>query len=265
VLDRHDELSRLLGETRTAIEGLRVETGKVEEFAEGEAFVARIDHADHELGYAIYGTPCDCVILGANVFEPDLVVAGPNPGANLGAYVLARSGTASAAIEAACLGVPGIALSMDTLGLDRSLGGEEFERACGVAKRVVERAMKRGVFDGAESRSKTDGRTEGESGANGIAALNVNVPRPDRPLAGVSITRPTPMYGMDARFEDGEFRLHNPLWAGMAAREIPDAEGTDRRAILDEKVSISPLALPHAPIEEAVLSDLEGVFAGVSD
>jgi 5'-nucleotidase len=240
--------------------------GAIGHAAEGEqAFTARIPHADHELGYAIHGTPCDCVILGANVFEPDLVVAGCNPGANLGAYVLARSGTASAAIEAACLGVPGVALSMDTLGLDRSLGVEDFERACGVAKRVIERAVERAVFDGTESRANADGRTEDEPGANGIAALNVNVPRPDRPLAGMSITHPTPVYGMDARFEGGEFRLHNPLWAGMAAREILDSEGTDRRAILDNEVSISPLALPHAPIDDAVLSGLEDVFADVAD
>jgi 5'-nucleotidase len=154
---------------------------------------------------------------------------------------------------------------MDTLGLDRSLGVEDFERACGVAKRVIERVVERAVFDGTESRANADGRTEDEPGANGIAALNVNVPRPDRPLAGMSITHPTPDYGMDARFEGGEFRLHNPLWAGMAAREILDSEGTDRRAILDNEVSISPLALPHAPIDDAVLSGLEDVFADVAD
>lgn len=245
-----------------------------------EAFTVEIPHEDHELGYAVYGTPCDCVILGVDVFEPDLVIAGCNPGANLGAHVLARSGTASAAIEGACLGVPSVAVSMGTLGIDRSaLDIGDFERACGVARTVVERATECEVFgdqddrrDGANGGGADGGvedngvGTERRRVANGaVAALNVNVPRPDRSLAGVSATRPTPVYDMDARFEDGRFRLHNPLWAGMAAGDVPDPAGTDRRALLDGRVSVSPLALPHAPIDEGVLTRLEGVFADVTD
>jgi len=214
---------------------------------EDEPFTVTIPREDHELGDAVHGTPCDCVILGVGTFDPDVVVAGCNPGANLGAHVLPRSGTASAATEAACLGVPGVAVSMDVLGMDRSaLSPADFERACSVAANVVERAVDGDAFES-------------------VDYLNLNVPRPDRDLAGLSITRPTEVYDMHARLEDGNYRLHNPLWAGMAAGNIPDPEGTDRRALLDDRVSLSPLSLPYDPTDDAVLERLGPVFEGAAD
>jgi 5'-nucleotidase len=69
---------------------------------------------------------------------------------------------------------------------------------------------------------------------------------------------------MHADLADGRFSLHNPLWAGFAAGDIPDEEGTDRRALLDGRVSVSPLTLPRSGIDEAVVERLEAVFAGVA-
>ena len=71
-------------------------------------FSCVVPHRAHESGYVIKGTPCDCVVVGVNALNPtpDIVVSGCNPGANVGAYVFTRSGTVSAAYEAACLGVP---------------------------------------------------------------------------------------------------------------------------------------------------------------
>lgn len=210
-----------------------------------EAFTVTIPHEDHDLGYAVHGTPCDCVILGTGAFErPDVVVAGVNPGANLGVHVLPRSGTASAATEAASLGVPGVAVSMDTLGMTGDRVPADFERAGEVARTVVSRALDGGAFDRADY-------------------LNVNVPRPDRPLTGVSVTRPTPVYDMAARLEDGQFRLHNPLWAQMAADDLPDDEGTDRRALAADRVSISPLTLPGEDPDDSTLAAFADLFEGV--
>ncbi|MEF8831842.1 MAG: 5'/3'-nucleotidase SurE, partial [Halobacteriales archaeon] len=50
---------------------------------------------EHELGYAVDGPPASCVVGGLEALLPDadLVVSGCNQGANLGAYVLGRSGT----------------------------------------------------------------------------------------------------------------------------------------------------------------------------
>jgi 5'-nucleotidase len=209
---------------------------------EEEPFTVTIPREDHEIGDAVHGTPCDCVILGVGTFDPDVVVAGCNPGANLGAHVLPRSGTASAATEAACLGVPGVAVSMDVLGMDRSaLSPADFERACSVAVDVIERAVDGDAFEA-------------------VDYLNLNVPRPDRDLAGLAVTRPTEEYDMDARLEDGRYRLHNPLWAGMASGNIPDPAGTDRRALLEDRVSVSPLSLPYDPTDDAVLERFETAF-----
>lgn len=98
---------------------------------ETDSFTSPVPHTDHELGYAVDGTPCDCAIVGTNGLEPqpDIVVSGCNSGANLGAYVFSRSGTVSAAMEAAFLGTPSIAVSLDTLGYDRDLEPGDFERA----------------------------------------------------------------------------------------------------------------------------------------
>ena len=65
-------------------------------------------------GYAVNGTPADCIKLGILeilAIRPDVVVAGINPGANVGAN-LNYSGTVAAAKEAALCGTIGIAVSI---------------------------------------------------------------------------------------------------------------------------------------------------------
>ena len=63
-------------------------------------------------GYAVTGTPADCVKIGVRNLMPecDLVVSGINPGANLGVDCN-YSGTASAAREAAMQGKAALAAS----------------------------------------------------------------------------------------------------------------------------------------------------------
>lgn len=203
----------------------------------GGAFSYRVSHAEHDLGYALEGTPCDCVIAGVNAIieDPDIVVAGCNPGANLGAHVLARSGTASAAMEAAVLGVPSMAVSMDTLGIDRDLTVEDFEEAARFTRRLVEHSLDADVFEE-------------------VDYLNVNAPRPDGPIDRVEITQPSPVYEMDATLEDGVLMVHNRLWEQMMGEgELPDPPGTDRHAINDGHASISPLTVPHLPSEHDAL------------
>ncbi len=67
-------------------------------------------------GYAASGTPADCVKLGIKAImkkRPDLVVSGINLGGNQG-YNILYSGTVSGATEGALLGIPSIAISLDT-------------------------------------------------------------------------------------------------------------------------------------------------------
>ncbi len=67
-----------------------------------------------ERRYAVDGTPADCVLLGIHRVmadcPPDLVVSGINRGSNLGEDAI-YSGTVGAAVEAALLGIPAVALS----------------------------------------------------------------------------------------------------------------------------------------------------------
>ncbi|WP_166819852.1 5'/3'-nucleotidase SurE [Thalassoroseus pseudoceratinae] len=70
-------------------------------------------------GWAVHGSPADCVKLGMLEFcenPPDLVVSGINSGSNVGINVL-YSGTVAGAIEGAFFGVTSVAvsLSMETL------------------------------------------------------------------------------------------------------------------------------------------------------
>ncbi|HYA14261.1 MAG TPA: 5'/3'-nucleotidase SurE [Syntrophales bacterium] len=67
------------------------------------------------IGYAVKGTPADCVKIGIRELSDkpvDLVVSGINLGANVGINVI-YSGTVSAATEGIIMGVPSMAVSLD--------------------------------------------------------------------------------------------------------------------------------------------------------
>lgn len=90
-----------------------------------------IDGIDQAL--AVDGTPADCVklaILAELIAKPDIVISGINRGANLGTDLL-YSGTVSAAIEAAMLGLPAIAISLADFRNTDYEGAAEF--ACHLA------------------------------------------------------------------------------------------------------------------------------------
>lgn len=71
----------------------------------------RVDRHDATT-YVVHGTPADCTRLAVKRLVPDAdwIVAGINPGANLGSDVY-QSGTVAAAREAAILGVRAAAVS----------------------------------------------------------------------------------------------------------------------------------------------------------
>lgn len=71
-------------------------------------------HGDRRFGFAVDGSPADCVKLGVSELlprRPDVVVSGINVGLNAGIAVL-YSGTVAAAIEGAFFGIPSIAVSL---------------------------------------------------------------------------------------------------------------------------------------------------------
>ena len=91
--------------------------------------------------FSVDGTPTDCVYLG--VVQPlgpapDLVVSGINRGLNVGDDVT-YSGTVAAAFEAALLGVPSFAVSLD------SEAGGRFGAAGELAREVARRILEKGL------------------------------------------------------------------------------------------------------------------------
>lgn len=101
-------------------------------------------------GIAVDGRPADCVKLaiaalwperfGASSL-PDLVISGMNTGANVGINVI-YSGTIAAALEAAFLGIPAIAVS-----LHMGTGKADFRRAAREARRALDVVLRQGLPD----------------------------------------------------------------------------------------------------------------------
>ena len=204
----------------------------------GRSISRSVDVREHELGYEVEGTPVDCVIAGLGTLCPDvdLVVSGCNKGANIGAYVLGRSGTVSAAVEAAFFEVPSISVSLyidagddwEQLATDP----KDFRHATAATRYLVAHADEAGVFEAADY-------------------LNVNVPYVETAdgiadPTGMAVTRPSTRYEMGAERNGGVVDLQDGIWELMRSGSITDPEGTDRRAVAEGQISVSPLTAPHS-------------------
>ncbi len=91
----------------------REKSGSSHSITFAEAIRARVVS---EKALSVQGTPADCVLVAFRDFlpePPDLVVSGINIGPNLGGDIV-FSGTAGAARQAVFLGVPGVAVSLNT-------------------------------------------------------------------------------------------------------------------------------------------------------
>lgn len=98
---------------------------------------ARIEGYEDVAAYTISGTPADCAKLGIRALckePPQLVVSGINNGSNLGSDVC-YSGTCGAAMEAAMLGYPAVAVSQF---YDEEEGTVEFATAAGLFAALVD-------------------------------------------------------------------------------------------------------------------------------
>ena len=231
----------------------------------GRAISADVAVAEHELGYAVDGTPVDCVVAGLDELVPDadLVVAGCNEGANLGAYTLGRSGTVSAVVEGTFFGVPGIAASMYVPGGDdwwkRELPPESFAHAVRATRFLVDEAPEAGAFERADYLNVNAPMAEPAEGDGGEASTADESGPSDAAIdpAPMRVTAPSEWYGMEAtRGEDGGVAISDPIWGRMTPADVPDPVGTDRRAVVEGEVSVSPLSVPHAAEPGAGLDEL---------
>ena len=87
--------------------------------------------------WMVEGSPADAVGIALHGLfrddRPDLVIAGVNQGLNLG-RIIVHSGTVGAALRAALLGVPALAVSSQTLLQPRV---DDFAEAAGLARRLL--------------------------------------------------------------------------------------------------------------------------------
>lgn len=169
------------------------------------------------------GAPSDCValaLLGIVKEKIDLVVSGINPNANIG-HDVTYSGTVTAAMEAVISGVPGIAVSLNSL---PGHGELNYGPAAEMAKQVAEKVSAEGLPEG--------------------VLLNVNIPDlPVDQIKGFMITRQGLRVYRDALDSRLDPRGHPYYWIGG---EFPTGiveEGTDFGALAEGYVSITPLQL----------------------
>jgi 5'-nucleotidase len=172
--------------------------------------VKRTPVGDFE-AYRVNGTPADCVALGLDMGDADVVLSGINLGPNLG-NAMWHSGTLAAAKQAALLGRRGIALSTP-------VGDDEpdFARLAPFVARVLELLL----------------------GDDSLCLVNVNFPPEPRGLCWAR---------QSVRHYDGavvpvQDPLGRPLsWITVRPIEAVE-EGTDRWAMSRGYVSLTPLRL----------------------
>ncbi|RMF60952.1 MAG: 5'/3'-nucleotidase SurE [Calditrichaeota bacterium] len=169
-------------------------------------------------GYAVNGTPADCVKIAYWALlkeKPDLVVSGINLGSNTGINVI-YSGTVSAATEGTILEIPSFAVSLTTYRDPHFDYAAKFSRK--LAKIVAEKGLPRGTF------------------------LNVNIPSVrEEEITGVVISRQG-LANYEERFDrriDPQNRVY--YWLTGKKVELEEDNDVDDRAILNNKVSITPL------------------------
>ncbi|MFQ5639918.1 MAG: 5'/3'-nucleotidase SurE [bacterium] len=169
-------------------------------------------------GYAVNGTPADCVKIAHWALldrKPDLLVSGINLGSNTGINVI-YSGTVSAATEGTILEIPSFAISLTTFTDPDFTYAAKFARS--LSERVLENGLPQGTF------------------------LNVNVPPiQENEIQGVQITRQGKAIYRE-RF-DKRVDPHNRVYYWLTGQKVKleQDRDVDDRAILDNKVSITPI------------------------
>jgi 5'-nucleotidase len=186
--------------------------------------VKEVRLADGTQAFASDGAPSDCVALGTLGYfkeQIDLVVSGINAGANLG-HDVTYSGTVTAAMEAVIAGIPGIAVSLETM--DNHIGEIDYGPAARAASKVVRQVIENGL-------------------AHEIL-LNINVPfLPDEKLRGVILTRQGLRVYHSRLDERTDPRGKPYYWIGGDAPTGVPERGTDVGALAEGFVSVTPLQL----------------------
>jgi 5'-nucleotidase len=170
-------------------------------------------------GIALSGFPADCVKFGVGIVlkgkKPDMVVSGINCGPNEGASVH-YSGTVAGAREGALMGIPAMAVSLN------SFRSNDYRYAAKVAAKLCKAAVKHGMPQG--------------------TFLNVNVPALSQSkIKGIRFTRQgiEPILGKFTRREDPNLREYYWLAGDPPVAKADD--NTDIYALYKNYVTVTPI------------------------
>lgn len=189
---------------------------------------------DRRRGWAVEGSPADCVKLAIGQFcprRPDLIVSGINGGFNIGINVL-YSGTVAGATEGALFGIPSVAVSLE---YDER---PKFGHAATLAVELIEQILK---------------QQDSRSGS----LYNINIPT--AALEGPAEVRTVPMAtarwpaDFDERVDPKGRRYY---WARGTPPTAIEGELTDLDAIAQGFVTLTPLRIDRT--EHATLEKLRG-------
>ncbi len=180
--------------------------------------IRELQEEDGVTGFAVGGTPADCVKLAVRALldrTPDLILSGINHGANVGMSLM-YSGTVSAATEGVILGIPSIAISLDSWTFD------DFTYAGKIARQFAIKVLKSGLEKG--------------------IALNINVPAvPEDEVKGIMLTRQGRSYYEETFVRRTDPRKRTYYWMdGFLVRKDKDHD-VDDVALKRNYVSVTPL------------------------
>ncbi len=169
-------------------------------------------------GYALNGTPADCVKLGVKFLlkeRPDLVISGINHGSNTAVNII-YSGTVSAATEGTILGIPSIAVSLTTY------AEADFSYAARFAARLARLVAQRGLPQG--------------------TLINVNVPAvAEEQIRGIRITRQGRSSWEDTFDARRDPANREYFWLTGRMNVIDTEDDADQVAIAHNYVSVTPV------------------------
>jgi len=180
--------------------------------------VEKINKRGEFFGYAVSGTPADCVKIAAWALldeMPDLIISGINLGNNTGISII-YSGTVSAATEGTILEIPSFAISLV------AFRNPDFTFAAKFAKKMATIILEKGLPVG--------------------TLLNVNVPNvKEEEIKGVLITR----QGKAVYREHFDKRTdpwgRSYYWMAGEKVELEEDEFVDDSALKNNQVSITPI------------------------
>lgn len=187
-------------------------------------------------GYAVAGTPADCVKLALGGFLgkwPNLVISGINLGPNVGPD-LNYSGTVGAAAEAAHAGLPGLAVSQ--------LAQEWAEDLSDIANHVAKLAEE----------------IKWQTLPHGCV---INVNYPNSPVA--SAGKPVVCAQSQASWENVYEKRTDPRgraywWLKGALKLRPDCSDCDLEMLLDGHITLTPLKFEYTDLEGmSILKNME--------